>query len=321
MCFPATMFGAVATRTYTASVSDSTNVTPPDEPVKLTKTPSAANTVNAKTSAKANTKANTRFGSTNARATRPRPPTVPDLPLPLTVKLAFGALGVMALAGLARAVAARGSTAQFTYLLNQSNKNAKKPKNPYTAADVAHDLHNLRSSVLLQAVVIAVAVAFLIFALRKVRSAGPSRWAVLVVMLFTQSPLYVRPLKNWPAAASALGVILGVASILAIVFLFVPQSTAYFRACKQALHPDGVPPSRGLAGMFGQRTTPAPRPAANRRGAAATNRGTAASASATETTSTVRSKAKVRSDEAAVAKGADLARNRAKASKSRRTEV
>jgi hypothetical protein len=119
---------------------------------------------------------------------------------------------------------------------------------------------------------------------------------------------------------SALGAIAGLA---AIALLFTPEARAYFPAAVRK-GADGRP--RG--GLF------APRPPAQRKPAPASGlRSNAASranarlvkdAAAGGRPSGVRAsgvRAKGRADEAAVARGAALARSRAKASKSRRTEL
>ena len=140
---------------------------------------------------------------------------------------------------------------------------------------------------------------------------------MVILMLFTSLPFYVIPIQHFPAVPNMAGVIIGVASIAAIVlvFLFKP-SQQYFRDCREAALP---PERRGQPrpSLFGPR-----RP---RAGLAGPGGRAAAARAASERADVVgpggapKARAKVRSDAEAVARGAELARSRAKASKSRRT--
>jgi hypothetical protein len=148
-----------------------------------------------------------------------------------------------------------------------------------------------------------------------------SRWALLIVMVMTLGPFAVLPGRGLPVVPQVAGVLSGVACIAAIVLLFLPESRAYFKAIsalRAAATGRAAAPSRGLGSLFAPRPAAARKPppssglrssAASRANARVTKGGTAAGA-----------RAKIRSDEAAVARGAALARSRAKASKSRRTE-
>jgi hypothetical protein len=303
-------------------VSDPTTDAVPDEPVNLSKPPTASAGGTGKGTAR-------RLGAAQAAAL----PTGPTPTLPLTMKLAFGAIVLQIVAGLVRAVTLRGDTAQFERWLVSTNKKAKKPKSPYDLTPgkgldaVTHDLHTVRSSALLQAVVVGIALIVLLIALRRVRSASMGRIALIVITVLTQGPLYVIPTSGWPSTAKTISVIFGLASILSVVLLVIPQSSAYFRACKAIVNPGGTAAKSGLGAMFGggrgAATGGAGAAATRGRGAAtthpanarATSRADAAAARST-------AKAKARVDEAAVARGAELARTRAKAaSKSRKREV
>jgi hypothetical protein len=130
-------------------------------------------------------------------------------------------------------------------------------------------------------------------------------------------PFYVRPTSGLPVPAQIAGVVIGVASIAVILLIFIPPtSQRYFKECREANMPEEMrgKPRAGLGSLFG--------PKASRRAAAPT--ATAPPARAASTPAAARpgapkARAKVRSDTDAVAKGAELARARAKASKSRRT--
>jgi hypothetical protein len=113
-------------------------------------------------------------------------------------------------------------------------------------------------------------------------------------------------ISGGPAVLTGIAAVAALASIVAIVMLYRPDTKAF-------LNPDGVPARPGgLGALFGARPPRAPRP------------GLARAAGPAEATSPVpteapKSRAKVRSDNDAIAKGAELARSRAKASKSRRS--
>jgi hypothetical protein len=236
----------------------------------------------------------------------------PVVPRPRTVTAATAAVGALIVLSLAEAVSMFGFTAQLSDLFAKNNAKASKPKNPYGPSQIAHDLHQYRVSTLVQALVVALAMSFLVVAIRRVRSASVARWALIVVMVLTSGLGGLIPINGLPALANVLRALMGLASLAAIVLLLLPESSRYFKACKAALNPAGAPPRPGLRDLF----APRPPAGAQQPSPAETPEETPASKPAA-----ARSKAKTRVDEAAVAKGADLARNRAKASKSRRTEI
>jgi hypothetical protein len=108
-----------------------------------------------------------------------------------------------------------------------------------------------------------------------------------------------------------------VLSIVVLLLIFVPkESIAYFRACREA----NLPPERrgqqrpGLGSLF------APRPPRQRMTPVGRTAEPEPASRPAETRPAVpKAKAKVRTDSEAIARGAELARARAKASKSRRT--
>jgi hypothetical protein len=114
-------------------------------------------------------------------------------------------------------------------------------------------------------------------------------------------------------------VLSGVASIVAIVLLFLPESRVYFRAVGDlrraefaAKHGATPPPARGsLGGLFRPRP---PAPATSRETGVSLDKHAEAAGRPRA------AKAKSRTEAEAIARGAQLARERAKASKSRRTE-
>ena len=285
----------------------------PDQPVSMTKQPAPG----------------------GGRAPRAPRVAVPNLALPRSIQAVFAAMGLIVVGSLVRIYAIHsGHTAQLNAYVQYANSKAKKPKKPYTTADMINDVHGLRVGVVVNGVLISVLVLGLIWGLRNARSAWASRWMLVIALVLTQSFLYVLPAKHLIGLANVGGVLVGVGSIVTIIGLFVPQSAKYISEC----HLSTMTPERRAAAanrpkMFG------PRPAgqsgglfgggargAAARGAAARGpapRGVAARQPVERPASPAagKSKAKARSDAEAVARGAELARSRARASKSRRTDV
>ncbi|MGH8962311.1 MAG: hypothetical protein ACRDWT_14165 [Jatrophihabitantaceae bacterium] len=271
-----------------------------------------------------------------------RTPT-PSVPIPWTIQWATIAIGAQIVFTLVRGLSIRGYTSELTTWLINSNHKAKKPiPDAKYATQIPHDLSSLRNGMLIQGVVVCIAMAILGFSIRRARGASGARWALLVIIVLTSGPLAIAPVAGFPTVPKIAGVLMGVASIAVIILILLPASLRYFRACKAATRPEGAPVRPGLASMLTGRGAAgggaAGRPAAVR---PAAGRGLLGSllaprpprASTPAAGSTVpakpdsanpprpKSKAKVRVEAEAVAKGAELARTRAKASKSRRTET
>jgi hypothetical protein len=241
---------------------------------------------------------------------RVRPPTV-NVPAPQSINLACIALAVMFVGGFARALLLLGNTSTLLSYATDVNKKAKKPDKNF---DAVKAVHQFRESALVQAAVIGVILLLLAWALRRSRSASATRWALLIVFFFTGMPFYVIPTAGLPVGASVAGVVIGVASVAAIILIFIPPaSTKYFKACREANIPEEMrgKPRAGLGSLFG--------PKRPRGGAATAPPSRKPAAAYPPRPAAAKSKAKVRSDTDAVARGAELARARAKASKSRRT--
>lgn len=243
-----------------------------------------------------------------------------DLPLPLTMKLAFGALLLVIVASIVRGLAvSTASAATLRPYLLHLNAHAKTPKKHYGAPgdkQFSTDLHTLHSSYVIAAVLTAVVVALLMFGLRKARSASASRWVLIFALYFTGALLGLYPPFGLPGWIQGAGVLMGIGAFASLVLIFLPPSTAYARASKEASLP---PELRGQPRpkLFGPRTAPAGR------ATGPTARSTSAGRPAARTAPTGggKAKAKARNDADAVARGAELARSRARASKSRRTDA
>ena len=156
-----------------------------------------------------------------------------------------------------------------------------------------------------------------------------SRWTVTgiyVLSLFT--PLGIGPLNlvgailggGEPAAIRIPSLVAGLAMLVAVVMVNLRPSVEFFALSRPAPRP-GTPQRRGLF------SRPAGGPARGNQpqraaGSVSLNKGRAAANNQSTKTDTAadRQRAKKRATTEAVARGAELARNRAKASKSRRTE-
>lgn len=235
------------------------------------------------------------------------------VPRPRTIEFVVYLLGFQILMGVVTAVAIRAMSSGLTdyYFAHYSKKGGGKYDRASAAdrAEIAKAVHDQQTGAVLGAIVFGLALAALAFSLRRYRSASVARWAIVVLMIFNGGPINVIPVSGLPAGLNTIRVVVGLAWIAILVLLFVPDSRAYFKACREAALPVGAGgPRPGLRDLFAgrgalTRSTPAtPPPPAPERPAG-------------------RPKAKSRADEAAVAKGAELARNRAKASKSRKTDV
>jgi hypothetical protein len=150
-----------------------------------------------------------------------------------------------------------------------------------------------------------------------------SRWGVIglwflatVGQTFAGMSSILSITVSFPVALKVPLVLAGVLFLLAVILAFVPASGRYYNS----LRPAGAQQRRGL---FAPRVPPQPRdktmPSANSRRSTAIT-GESSGPAAPERAGPDRSKSKQRASADAVAKGAELARTRAKAaSKSRRS--
>lgn len=244
-----------------------------------------------------------------SRPTRPgRMPAadIPKVPTTRTIDLAALVAGLLALALWVRALGLLGHQSGLEKYAIQLNQKADKPDKNF---DAANYVHSVRLSAFVTAALLTAIMVLLIWAMRRTRSASVSRWGIVIILVLLGIPYSVVPVWGLPFLAQAAGVASGVASVLLIVLVFLPQSTKYFRACREAMTPPELrgQPRPGLGSLFRPRqqagTAGPTRPATTRPAAKP---------------SSSKAKAKVRADAEAVAKGAELARTRAKTSKTRR---
>jgi hypothetical protein len=270
-------------RTYTAPVTDK-----PSRPVSMTKSDTAADTP----------------------AARPR-----------TVLYAVIAMAVAAVANLVAALDLYGLR---DWLTGEQVKADQKAKKTHTAAQL-HDLVSQQQrGATIQALVAVLAVGFIAYGVYRGRHW--SRWGTLLFWFlasftgtFIGVGFAIGVASNLPGPFKVPAFIAAVSFIVAVVLVNLKPSVAYF-ALNRPDRTGGGAPRRGL---FAPRVPPEPRAgrAAARPGAKAT--GVLTSSAATRGQAHVeRAQAKKRASANAesIALGAELARKRAKASKSRRTE-
>jgi len=252
-------------------------------------------------------------------------PTRPSAPR--TVNLAIGAVLLQVFFVLLRAAAFFGFTDQLQRLLVKSNNDLKvtdkNRKDPHTyvvhSHQVLHDLHSWRQNTLLNGVVIAAALVFLALSLRRVSMATITRWALVVVMFLTGGPLDLLQLStNLPGPLKLLYALSAASALAAIVLLFLPESRAYFHAVSDLRR-------QQYANRYGPRPAAAPRPSLRTlfapRMSPQSDAGQQAQPTAPDKPTASGAKSKSRAEAEAIERGARMARERAKASKSRRTEA
>jgi hypothetical protein len=247
------------------------------------------------------------------------PPAGSDPPAPpRSMQLALGAIVVQLVLAAVYAILSWPLASQLHDAVIKSNAKQKKPKvlcgvtHPGGCLDVDKTVHAIQRSTLIITVVIGLLIIFLMPRLRKgVRSSRTFYVAVTIIsaMLgFSASPLSLVALfSGGPVVPRVIAVLGALASALAIVALFVRESQRYFAVRS----PNPLGPRPGLGSLFRPRP-PAPRTSERVAGMRSNpNRGENRPAA----------RAKSRNDAEAIARGAALARSRAKANKSRRTDV
>lgn len=241
-------------------------------------------------------------------------------PRPRQVQGAVAALAASALAALIAAISLYGQRAWLTREQIKADHKAKKPVP--SASTLHHQISQQQSGALIGTIIVVAAIAVL--AVSVYRGRYWSRWGVVAFWLlasFTGTVVGVGTVlsvgSSVPAGFKVPAFLAGAFLIVAVVLVNFRVSTEYFALTR----PDrsDMPQRRGL---FAPRTPPASGrgPAGARPGAA---KGILTSSAATRGEAYVerqRSKKRAAANQESVARGAELARSRAKASKSRRIE-
>ncbi len=233
---------------------------------------------------------------------------------PRTILLAVITLGISGICALVAGFALYG---QDSWLLRELTKHNPKPgkKNHLSASQLVDKVAQTQKTALIGAVIVVVAVGILGWAVYKGRYW--SRWGVVgfwVLATFSGTVVGINSIlsvgSDIPPAYKIPSFLAGAMFAVAVVLVNLRDSTAYFAKNRPA-RPAGAPQRRGLLGGL-MRPQQQAQPATNAR----TRPDTASAADRGRT----KKRATVANADS-VAKGAELARSRAKAaSKSRRTE-
>jgi len=259
-----------------------------------------------------------------ARAGKAAGPKV-TVPIPVTVKGAMAGLALTIVGAAVRAISIHSASDKtLGVILTHSNAHAKKPKSHYIPGDKTFDkdLHTLHSAYTPLAFIAGLIAILLILGLRTPRYASATRWFVIVLMLYPTGSLFgaFSPF-GFPGLAQAGGIAITVGALGAILLNLLPQSAAYFAACRDAtMTPERRAAAASRPKLFGPRQPMGSRQAPARQ-APGSRSASAAARQASAGAAGGKAKAKARNDAEAIARGAELARNRARASKSRRTDV
>jgi hypothetical protein len=268
-----------------------------------------------------------------------KPPTASGEPLnavtpPRSINLVSIALIAEAVAWLGAALTLRTSTSQFLELISKSYKSSSKTdkahgkyvltvgkKKEYFSDwheqklydHIKQSLTDARHGMILRAAIFGLALLLLAWMLRRTRGASPARWSIVILSVLVGAPMSILSVgSGLPAGFSVANVAIGVTSIASIALLFTPQSRGYFRACRDAVAATLPPRPARSGGLFGSK-----RPAQETPKVAPKER----VEDEPEEAPARPSLEKKRHDAESVAKGASLARSRAKAAaKSRRME-
>ena len=252
----------------------------------------------------------------------------PMPPPPPKVRYAVLALGVSAVAALVASLSLYGLKGWLLRAAVRSN-NDKKAADRQSMSQLHHAVDSTLTSSLVSTLVLMLALGI---AARGVwRGRYWSRWTVIALWVlatftgtFASFTYLIGVASDEPLAFKASSFVSAAALIVAVVFVSLRPTAEYF-ALTRPPRPDGAAPAR-RGGLFGARpalpATSDPRPARGHKPTTSGNRTKPATASASATAETLeRSRAKQRATTESVAKGAELARARAKASKSRRSGV
>jgi hypothetical protein len=233
------------------------------------------------------------------------------------------AAGALLLSGVAAMLASISLYGQKSWLLKSlQDSNAKlKPADRKSKADLLSQVNHIPTSQVVATAVLLV--ALLLVAAAAYRGKYFARWAVLglwVISSLTNTPggffSILSIAASSPVVFKAPLFVAGLAFLAAVILTNLRASTEFFNAGRPP-RPAGMPARRGL---FGAPRAMPPRQADTRPARSTASASPTVTPSSATPPANERAKAKQRASADAVAKGAELARTRAKAaSKSRRT--
>lgn len=262
---------------------------------------------------------------TKASAPTESSSTAPTQP-PRTVRLAIAAIIAEVVLGVGYAVLAWPAAHTLRNLVHKANLKQKHPKAecnhglPKGCLNLDKTVHAIQVQGLITSLVVGAAILILIPRLRRGNRSGRTIYVAIALFAgllgYVGSPVALTALiAGGPGAQRVVAILAALASVLAIVALFLRESQEYIN--ERSPRPAGaLGPRPGLGGLF---RPPGPRQPAERVPGMRTNprRG---EQRAEPPASRPAARSKSRQDADSIARGAQLARNRAKASKSRRTD-
>jgi hypothetical protein len=181
---------------------------------------------------------------------------------PRTVRVALVAIGAQIVFTLISAALFWGYGSERRQQLVNSNKKLKTPKNPYTAADITHDLHSVRVGVTIQSIIVCA--LFALAAVNIYRGRGIARWLYIAAAVIFSVGGIVALGQSGPGASNLASFAVAISAIAAIVLLIMPESSRYFLAIKALRMPPGARNVGGAAatrpaGLRGLFAPPPPR--------------------------------------------------------------
>lgn len=251
-------------------------------------------------------------------------------PLPRTMRLALIGVGVQLGLALVYVLmfSAIGKTLQHEVITSNAKASAKNHKvlcsdqQVKGCLDVPKVVHSAQVSTAIGTIIVVIAIGMLALRIRQGSRLSRNFYigiSILIGLLgFPGSPIgLVELASGGPGPLRAVSAVAGAASITAIVLLLRPEAKAFFDSVSP--RPAGVAADRPTLGSLLR-----PRPPVNRAPAPSGSSKPATTKPANDSSPAQKdgrsAKSKSRNDAESVARGAELARNRAKAAKSRRTE-
>jgi hypothetical protein len=263
-----------------------------------------------------------------APAVPPEPTDPADVPPPMSsrsLQLMFYAVVAQIVFSLGYSATYASMTSTLRHAVITSNTKAKSPKTLCSVSNVKGCLnvdkvvHSLQEQTILVAVVFSLLIAVLGWRVRQGRRTGRTFFVVASVFAgfvgYAGSPVgLLAILAAQPAVSRGFLAIAALASIAAVVLAFRPDASAYFNV----ISPRPVTAAAvggGWRGLFSPRgVMSSPR--------SISDQPTSGVRSSAQSRAQARvAKSKSRNDAEAIARGAEIARQRAKASKSRRNDL
>jgi hypothetical protein len=253
-----------------------------------------------------------------------KPAKATDTPAATRPRFVLYAVAAMAVACVATLVAAIDLYGLRDWLTREQVKADKKAKKTHTTAQLHDLISQQQKGALIGAIVVVVAVSFLGYGVYRGRHW--SRWGTVVFWFlasFTGTLVGIGSVLSIgldiPGSFKVPAFIAGAGFLIAVAFVNFPSSVAHFALSRPHRTGAGTRGGAPRRGLFAPRVPPEPRP--GRPGAKVTGVLTSSAATRGQARADrARAKNRAAANAEAIALGAELARKRAKASKSRRTD-